>query len=270
MSEERPSEVEPGLWVCSEAAVASALADPSLGITHLISIGYPPPGHPAGDDDDDESAGGSNARGVKTLSVELEDDEDGDLLTQIPVCVAFIQDALRLRDANRAAAAAAVNDDDDAEPAASSSAASQAARGGDSRISGGALVHCHAGVSRSCAVVAAHVMKTRGVDADDALEVVRRAHPDAHPNAGFVAQLRLWRSMDCKLNMADEAYRLYSVARLARRREHRGYVDATDVQPDPGADVDDTAGADRFAPFTAPRRSRRSVRGTGADRRPGR
>ena len=250
MSEERPSEVEPGLWVCSEAAVASALADPSLGITHLISIGYPPPGHPAGDDDDDGSVGGSNARGVKTLSVELEDDEDGDLLTQIPVCVAFIQDALRLRDANRAAAAAAVNDDDDAEPAASSSAASQAARGGDSRIPGGALVHCHAGVSRSCAVVAAHVMKTRGVDADDALEVVRRAHPDAHPNAGFVAQLRLWRSMDCKLNMADEAYRLYSVARLARRREHRGYVDATDVQPDPGADVDDTAGADRFAPFT--------------------
>ena len=47
MGEERPSEVEPGLWVCSEAAVASALADPSLGITHLISIGYPPPGHPA-------------------------------------------------------------------------------------------------------------------------------------------------------------------------------------------------------------------------------
>lgn len=254
MGEERPSEVEPGLWVCSEAAVASALADPSLGITHLISIGYPPPGHPAGDDDEDDAgpAGGSN--GVKTLSVELEDDEDGDLLTQIPACVAFIRDALRLRDANRAAAAAAVNDDD-AETAASSSAAS-------TRRGGGALVHCHAGVSRSCAVIAAHVMKTRGVDADDALEVVRRAHPRADPNAGFVAQLRLWRSMDCKLNMADEAYRLYSVARLARRREYRGYVDATDVQPDPGADVDtagggDTAGGtaggetrvDRFVPF---------------------
>ena len=252
MGEERPSEVEPGLWVCSEAAVASALADPSLGITHLISIGYPPPGHPEGDDDDDDdgSAGGSNARGVKTLSVELEDDEDGDLLTQIPACVAFIQDALRLRDANRAAAAAAVNDDD-AEAAASSSAAS-------TRRGGGALVHCHAGVSRSCAVIAAHVMKTRGVDADDALEVVRRAHPRADPNAGFVAQLRLWRSMDCKLNMADEAYRLYSVARLARRREYRGYVDATDVQPDPGAEGNDTAGddtaggvkVDRFVPFS--------------------
>ena len=252
MGEERPSEVEPGLWVCSEAAVASALADPSLGITHLISIGYPPPGHPAGDDDDDDDAGpagGSN--GVKTLSVELEDDEDGDLLTQIPACVAFIRDALRLRDANRAAAAAAVNDDDAEAAAASSSAAS-------TRRGGGALVHCHAGVSRSCAVIAAHVMKTRGVDADDALEVVRRAHPRADPNAGFVAQLRLWRSMDCKLNMADEAYRLYSVARLARRREYRGYVDATDVQPDPGADVDTagderTAGGetrvDRFVPF---------------------
>ena len=45
---ERPSEVEPGLWVCSEAAVPAALADRSLGITHLISIGYPPPENPAG------------------------------------------------------------------------------------------------------------------------------------------------------------------------------------------------------------------------------
>ena len=36
---ERPSEVEPGLWVCSEAAVPAALADRNLGITHLISIG---------------------------------------------------------------------------------------------------------------------------------------------------------------------------------------------------------------------------------------
>ena len=45
MSEERLSEVEPGRG-CSEAPVASALADPSLGITHLISVGYPPLGIP--------------------------------------------------------------------------------------------------------------------------------------------------------------------------------------------------------------------------------
>ena len=64
---ERPSEVEPGLWVCSEAAVPAALADRSLGITHLISIGYPPPENPAGAarGGDDEDGGG-----VKTLRVE--------------------------------------------------------------------------------------------------------------------------------------------------------------------------------------------------------
>jgi hypothetical protein len=57
---ERPSEVEPGLWVCSEAAVPAALADRNLGITHLISIGYPPPENPAGAarGGDDEDGGG--------------------------------------------------------------------------------------------------------------------------------------------------------------------------------------------------------------------
>ena len=220
---ERPSEVEPGLWVCSEAAVPAALADRSLGITHLISIGYPPPENPAGA----ARVGDDEDGGVKTLRVTLEDDEDGDLLTQIPHCVAFIQDALRLRDANRAMAAAEVNDAEGCSIPSSS----------DTGVAfGGALVHCHAGVSRSCAVIAAHVMKTRGMDPPDALDIVRRAHPHADPNRGFLAQLELWRSMDCKLNMADEAYKLYSVARLAREREYRGYVDATDVQPDPGAE----------------------------------
>ena len=220
---ERPSEVEPGLWVCSEAAVPAALADRNLGITHLISIGYPPPENPAGA----ARVGDDEDGGVKTLRVTLEDDEDGDLLTQIPHCVAFIQDALRLRDANRAMAAAEVNDAEGCSTPSSS----------DTGVAfGGALVHCHAGVSRSCAVIAAHVMKTRGMDPPDALDIVRRAHPHADPNRGFVAQLELWRSMDCKLNMADEAYKLYSVARLAREREYRGYVDATDVQPAPGAE----------------------------------
>jgi hypothetical protein len=41
--------------------------------------------------------------------------------------------------------------------------------------------------------------------------------------------------MDCKLNMADEAYRLYSMAKLAREREYYGYINATMVQADPGA-----------------------------------
>lgn len=222
------SEVEPGLWVCAEPDVPSALADARLGVTHLISVGYPPPADPAGGRDD-----------VKVLSIELEDDDDGDLLTQIPAATAFIRDALRLRDANRAMGAAAVVDD----PSSSSRAPAD-----PSACPGGVLVHCHAGVSRSAAIVIAHVMRARDVDPEEALRLVRLAHPPASPNEGFLAQLSLWHTMGCKLNMADEAYRLYSVAKLAREREYNGYVNATAVQPDPGAS--DGAAAAALVPFS--------------------
>ena len=81
-----PAEIEPGLWTCAEAAVPMALADTSLGITHLISIGCPPPDDPTG-----------GVRTVETLRMELEDEDDGDLLTQIPDAVAFIHVGLSAR-----------------------------------------------------------------------------------------------------------------------------------------------------------------------------
>ena len=203
-----PAEVEPGLWTCAEAAVPAALADASLGITHLVSIGYPPPDDPTG-----------GVRAVETLRLELEDDEDGDLLTQIPDTVAFIRAGLsaRLRGSP---------------PGETSGAGSADAPGGTSL--GGVLVHCHAGQSRSVAVAMAHVMRSRGLDVEEALRVVRVNNKNASPNAGFIAQLALWSSMDCKLNMADEAYRMYVVAKMAREREYNGYVAATSVRPDPG------------------------------------
>jgi len=171
-----------------------------------VSIGYPPPEDPTG-----------GVRDVETLRMELEDDDDGDLLTQIPDVVAFIRDGLRKRD----------------EKAETSSHTET-----DSRR-GGVLIHCQAGQSRSVAVAMAHVMRSRGLDVDRALEMIRENNSNAQPNDGFTAQLALWFSMDCKLNMADEAYRVYVVAKMAREREYNGYVDATSVRPDPGAAVVD-------------------------------
>jgi len=71
------------------------------------------------------------------------------------------------------------------------------------------------------------------VDPEAALAAVRTNHPGADPNPGFRTQLALWHSMDCRLNMANQAFRLYSVAKLARAREYNGYINATAVQADP-------------------------------------
>ena len=220
-----PAEVEPGLWTCAEVAVPAALADASLGITHLVSIGCPPPDDPTG-----------GVRTVETLRLDLEDDDDGDLLTQIPDTVAFIRGGLSA--CQRGSPPGETSGDG-------------AADAPDAKSVGGVLVHCHAGQSRSVAVAMAHIMRARGLEVAEALRVCQKNNPAASPNAGFIAQLTLWSSMDCKLNMADEAYRMYVVAKMAREREYNGYVQATSVRPDPGLSSSwlSSSGAANVMPF---------------------
>ena len=52
------------------------------------------------------------------------------------------------------------------------------------------LVHCHAGVSRSCSVVTAYLIATQGLSAMRALRMLRSKRAEAMPNGGFMAQLR--------------------------------------------------------------------------------
>lgn len=51
-------------------------------------------------------------------------------------------------------------------------------------------MHCNKGVSRSVAIVAAYLMKARGLSLEEALSTVKRKRPQAAPNAGFVRQLQ--------------------------------------------------------------------------------
>jgi len=60
----------------------------------------------------------------------------------------------------------------------------------EGRAAGAVLVHCYAGVSRSAALVAAHLMTRLGLSLTEAMARVRAARPEADPNPGFVAQLR--------------------------------------------------------------------------------
>ena len=51
------------------------------------------------------------------------------------------------------------------------------------------LVHCRLGVNRSVTVVAAYLIRCRGVTAEAALEFLKQRRPCAKPNDAYCAQL---------------------------------------------------------------------------------
>ena len=59
---------------------------------------------------------------------------------------------------------------------------------------GGVYVHCFAGISRSPSVVAAYLIKSRGMGASEALDFIKARRPVIDPNDGFRAALSTWAS----------------------------------------------------------------------------
>ena len=94
-----------------------------------------------------------------------------------------------------------------------------------------------AGVSRSVAVVVALLMgRDPGLDADTALDLLRVSHPGAHPNDGFVAQLRLFHSMGCRLDAANAQYRRHQLALLASALDVGTGAAAARLNADPASE----------------------------------
>jgi len=59
--------------------------------------------------------------------------------------------------------------------------------------SGGAVyVHCFAGISRSPTIVAAYLITSMRISANNALEIIRKERPESDPNSGFRAALEAW------------------------------------------------------------------------------
>lgn len=57
------------------------------------------------------------------------------------------------------------------------------------------MIHSQMGVSRSAAIVAAHVMRHYKCDADKAIIMIRSHRPFVQPNLSFSAQLELFYAM---------------------------------------------------------------------------
>eukprot|EP01086_Lenisia_limosa_P004441 TRINITY_DN19748_c0_g1_i1.p1 TRINITY_DN19748_c0_g1~~TRINITY_DN19748_c0_g1_i1.p1 ORF type:complete len:275 (+),score=50.61 TRINITY_DN19748_c0_g1_i1:80-904(+) len=81
--------------------------------------------------------------------------------------------------------------------------------------SGAVLIHCVAGVSRSVAVLMAHLMKTETLTTYDCLDAVKAIHPAAGPNSGFMEQLELFEMMAFEIEYSHPLYLSYRVQAMA-------------------------------------------------------
>lgn len=116
-----------------------------------------------------EAAGGAGRKaysgemGIEQLQVEIEDDEDEEISGHFDVCFEFIRRA-------RVTQPSPEDKKKHAPPKV-------------------ALVHSNYGLSRTSAIVLAYLMKEKQWSLREANEHLRKCHPSAKPNDGFLVQL---------------------------------------------------------------------------------
>lgn len=122
---------------------------------------------------------GAGFEGLRSLFVPVLDKPETDLLSHLDRCVAFI---------------------------------------GQARAEGrGVLVHCHAGVSRSVAVLTAFIMKMDQLPFEKAYENLQTVKPEAKMNEGFEQQLKLYEAMGCAVDSASAVYKQYRLQKVTEK-----------------------------------------------------
>ncbi|CAN2391855.1 positive regulation of glucokinase activity [Pristimantis euphronides] len=112
--------------------------------------------------------------------IPLFDDPSTDLLSRLPECLKFLKDALE-------------------KP--------------ESRV----LVHCHAGVSRSAAVMAAYMMNTTRCTFEEAHQRLQDKKSDIKIHEEFVNQLSVFEEMGCDMDMNSAIYKQYRLQKVTQK-----------------------------------------------------
>ncbi|XP_018428690.1 PREDICTED: dual specificity protein phosphatase 12 [Nanorana parkeri] len=116
----------------------------------------------------------------QTKFVKLLDDSSADILSCLPECLNFLKEALVTPESS-------------------------------------ALVHCHAGVSRSAAVVIAYLMNTTRCTYEEAYIRLQDAKSDIKINDEFVNQLEIFDAMGCEVDMSSAIYKQYRLQKITEK-----------------------------------------------------
>ncbi|XP_076183552.1 dual specificity protein phosphatase MPK-4 [Ptiloglossa arizonensis] len=73
------------------------------------------------------------------------------------------------------------------------------------------LVHCYFGVSRSVTLVIAYLMKKYGKRFSDTFQIVKEKRRFVGPNAGFIAQLKLYEEMSFGIDNTSVQFKMYKL-----------------------------------------------------------
>ncbi|CAM9158802.1 unnamed protein product [Ectocarpus fasciculatus] len=128
-------------------------------VSRIVCVGTP--AFHQGDDDDDQVHSNGSKKNIAYLEVHVLDLPSENLLGRLDSCVSFIDEGMR-REEN-------------------------------------VLVNCVYAQSRSPTVVAAYLMRLKGLAVAQAIELVQEAQPTVHVNPGFQAQLDLYSDLGCRL-----------------------------------------------------------------------
>ncbi|KAM4720821.1 dual specificity protein phosphatase 12 [Rhinophrynus dorsalis] len=115
-----------------------------------------------------------------TKFVHILDDSYADLLSCLPECLHFVKEAFEISGSN-------------------------------------VLVHCHAGVSRSAAVITAYLMNISSIPLEEAYTKLQALKPDIKMNEEFFNQLTLYEAMGYDVDMTSAIYKQYRLQKVTEK-----------------------------------------------------